>query len=65
MTLGSVDRRSISLVAIRDDCEGDNLGKGDTESAENETSPSLVLPSPVYKLLATAGNNPSLKMISC
>lgn len=38
----SANRRSISLVAARDGSEDDDLGKADTESTENETSPSLV-----------------------
>ena len=38
----SANRRSISLVAVRDDSEGDDLGKAETEITENEISPSLV-----------------------
>ena len=38
----SADTCPIRLVTVRDDSEGDDLGKVDTESTENEFSPRLL-----------------------
>lgn len=52
----SADRRSISLVAVRDDSESDNTGKADTESTKKEGSQSLVSSSQESEISSTEKN---------
>ena len=38
----SADKSSLSLITIRDVCDGEDTGQSDTQSSDQTTSPSLI-----------------------